>query len=84
MAEQSYPELEKVQANSEKSQAIGEFIDWLQDEKKIVLYKWDDEVSEHHPVPDRTPITQLLAEFFGVDMKKVEVERQQILKSLQK
>lgn len=33
----STPELDKMLANRDKSQAIGEFLDWLQSEKKVLL-----------------------------------------------
>ena len=35
--ESTTPELDKMLANKEQSLAIGEFLDWLQSEKKIVL-----------------------------------------------
>ena len=37
MSETQYPEHEKLKAISGKSQACGEFVDWLRDEAKIVL-----------------------------------------------
>lgn len=37
------PELDKMLANKEQSQAIGEFLDWLQSEKKIVFSKHEPE-----------------------------------------
>lgn len=66
-----YPECEKVKAVQAKSQAIGEFIDWLENEKQIYLMK------------GRKPIHQttlrLIAEFFDIDLEKVEQEKQSIL-----
>ena len=40
MSESKYPEHEKLSAISDKSQACGEFIEWLGYEKGIVLAKW--------------------------------------------
>ena len=82
MAEEKYPELDKIAKNKEESQSIGAFLDWLQTDKKIIFCKWDEKVSQHHPTPDYTSIEKLLAEYFGVDLKKAEKERQEILASL--
>ena len=40
--ETTYPEHEKLQAVNEKSQAIGEFLDWLRDEKRVQLVTWEE------------------------------------------
>lgn len=70
-----YPECEKLQAVSEKSQCISEFIEWLETTKNVQLsqnvddyYRWLD-----------TPIDQLTAEFFNIDLNKVERERKHML-----
>lgn len=78
------PENDQMKANQDQSQPIGEFLDWLQNEKKIVLCKWDEKISEHHPQPVYTNIETLLAEYFGVDLKKAEKERKAILDNLNK
>ena len=40
MTEQKYPEHEKLQAVKDKSQAIGEFLEWLSSVKQIRFAKW--------------------------------------------
>jgi hypothetical protein len=73
------PELDKMKAVHEKSQAIGEFIDVFLSEKHIVL-------CESHPTegyfPVTTSIERLLAEHFGIDLNKCESERRAILKHI--
>lgn len=76
------PELDKMLKNKDQSQTIGEFLDWLQNEKEIVLCKWDNKISEHHPFPFYTSIEKLLAEYFGIDLDKCEKERRAILANL--
>ena len=85
MAEK-YPECEKLAKVSKESQVVGEFLEWLQNEKEIALAKWAQvegsvfSNSNLFLVHDSTE--SLLAEFFEIDMNKVEEERQQILKEL--
>lgn len=74
------PELDKMLANKDKSQTIGEFLDWLQNEKKISLCK----VQEDGYYPVYTSIQNILGEFFGVDLQKAEKERLAILENLRK
>lgn len=83
-------ECEKMLAVKEKSQAIGEFIVWLREEKGILLaeYHTHDEscdggnacgIYSDQPVPWRHNMERLLAEFFGIDLEKVEEEKQAML-----
>lgn len=67
-----YPECDKMKEVSEKSQAIGEFIEWLGYEKNIYLMHEDE-------TPVRMSMEVMLAEFYNIDLKKVEQERQQML-----
>jgi len=85
------PECEKMQAVQGKSQAIGEFLDWLTSTKGVSLMvdytpTDDEEDAEGMPYPDYVPLRmgteKLLAEFFGIDLKKVEEERQAMLAQL--
>lgn len=71
----NYPEHEKLEKVKEKSQAIGEFVDWCNNEKEIVLARWG--VNDLYA--DSTPINKLLAEFFGIDLIKLEIEKQEML-----
>ncbi len=76
-----YPEHEKMEAVKDKSKAIGEFLEWLSDTKRLVIC-------------DSTPFDELyvvnfsdeelLAEFFNIDMNKIEKEKRQMLKQIRK
>lgn len=37
-----HPQADKVSENRDRSQAIGEFLDWLRDEQGIVFCRWYD------------------------------------------
>lgn len=78
------PELDKMLSNKDKSQTIGEFLDWLMSEKKVILCVYDEKISEHHPYPIRKSIEELLAEYYGIDLKKCEKERMALLNNLRK
>lgn len=92
-----YPECEKLQAVHEESQKIGQFLDWLTGERGIYFCKFYtlEELLEYDPgidyreedagfIRDYTPIQSLLAEYFEIDMDKVEEERRQILEELRR
>lgn len=78
------PELDKMLAVKEKSHAIGEFLDWL-DESSLVVCEYgvcDCDECGNELYPARTSTEQLLADYFGIDLNKCEQERQQILKDI--
>lgn len=70
----NYPEHAKLKAIVDKSQVIGEFMDWLSD-KGIHLAEW----GKHELFSINTPIRDLLAEFFGIDQKKLDAEKDAML-----
>jgi hypothetical protein len=83
-----YPECEKMKKVQSKSQAIGSFLEWLQS-KKIELMTWlipeyNEELDEYLPEEKgyysiNKNIEELLAEYFGIDLKKIEKEKRQML-----
>ena len=78
------PECEKLLAVSEKSNEIGEFLDWMFRETDYVLAKWCEEECEDGQDYYRVHlsdgmINDILAEFFHIDLDKVEQERKALL-----
>ena len=61
-------ECDRLAKVADDSQKIGDFLDWLQQEHDVEL-------------PDR--IERLLAEYFDIDLDKVEQERRGLLAALQ-
>ncbi len=92
----SYPEHEKLRAIKDKSQAIGDFLDWLGAEKGVELayrHVHTDGCKDDTAVfacgsrsgdllPLNVRINSLLAEYFEIDEKKLEDEKQQMLEDI--
>jgi hypothetical protein len=90
-----YPEHEKLRAIQSQSQLLGEFLDeWcsargielcrLVDSGKRTGFRGDDDrdvVMEYSPV---TSTHRLLAEFFGIDLAKIEQEKRAMLAALER
>lgn len=76
-----YPEHAKLKAIADLSQSQGEFVDWLQ-EQGIVLAQYDDKSGMFWP--DHTPIQKLLAEYHGIDWRKLEAEKRAMLEECRK
>lgn len=76
-----YPECKRMQAVTDRSQAIGEFLDWLYDERGIVLAERDRREGRLWALPGR-PWTQLLAQYFDIDLERVDDEKRHMLEAL--
>lgn len=95
MTEPKCPECERVHEVAPKSQAIGEFVEWLESQG-IVLATYHEHTEgcyndedflvcgyrKDQLQPDHRNIQSRLAEFFGIDLNKVEKERRALLKYL--
>ena len=90
----SYPECDKLAEASEESNKIGQFLDWMCDEKDIRFAKAPNqeefdaleedgvEAYEGMVIEVYFNIHDLLAEYFNIDLNKVEKERQQMLENI--
>ena len=72
------PELDKMSIVQDKSQAIGQFIEWL-GERDPQLYLCECAKEEEGFFPVYPSIEKLLAEYFEIDLNKVEKERRELL-----
>lgn len=86
-----YTECEKMKEVQEDSQKIGEFLDWLQNDKQVILSRYYDDVECEHCEESteqllsiRLGVEELLSEYYEIDLNKVEEERQHMLKQLNK
>lgn len=76
-----FPELAKMQAVQDQSQAIGEFIEWLgENGLAICTSNAGSRGESFYPVAVATE--EMLARHFGIDLKAVERERRAVLASL--
>lgn len=73
-----YPECAKMAAVKDKSQVIGEFIEWMRDTQEFEICLSHSNYSGKY-IPISITIEILLAKFFNIDLKKVENERRQML-----
>jgi len=81
-------ELDKMHAVKDRSQAIGEFLDWLEQDG-IMLCKWhernDEDESDYSGYMNvHESIEKMLARYFEIDLNKVEEEKRKILDELRK
>ena len=71
-----YPEHEKLKKISDQSQVIGEFLEHLE-KKGVVLC-----VQSFRYVPIGKSKQIILAEYFGIDLDKLEVEKQEMIEGI--
>lgn len=88
-----YPEHEKLAKVHDKSQAIGEFLEWLADERDFVLavrHQHTEDCIEDcgarrgELIPLAIPVHKLLAEFFDIDEDKLDDEKRAMLEELRR
>lgn len=73
----AYPQLKKLKAVHGQSQAIGEFLEWL-GTKGILLATYEQD----YLYPIRKNTETLLAEYFKINLKKLEQEKRAILEQV--
>lgn len=79
------PELDKQYAiiKSGAHRTLTEFYDWLMEEKGWVLARWEVDGNDNEYLePVYFHPEQLLADFFNIDLNKIESERRAILDEL--
>jgi len=74
-----YPEHEKLAKVKDESQIIGTFLDNLPDDTVLAI-----QVSPGRFLPYRGRIEEILADYFDIDLDKIETEKLQMLEELRK
>lgn len=71
-----WPEHDKLREVAERSHEIGEFIEWLEFRKGLYFGEFDamGEMFPAHP-----DLQRLLAEYFGINLRKLEAEKRDML-----
>ena len=77
----TYPEHEKLAEVRDRSQAIGEFLEWLEDEHGFSICERDPEFQSFYRLVYK-PKEELLAEFFEIDLKKISKEKDAMVHEL--
>jgi hypothetical protein len=75
------PELDKMNAIQPKSQIIGEFLDWLLYEQRQYLCETKD---GERFTPSFKGINSWLADYFQIDLAKVDQEQRALLAKIRK
>lgn len=76
----AYPEHEKMKPIADKSQVIGEFLEWLGDEKGVYLV----DMSDYRRDGISQPWLPFLYEFFEIDPVKIEAEKRAMLDEMRR
>lgn len=77
---ETYPEHRKVKATMDKSQAIEEFLEWLKQDHDTELCESD----YTGPFPVGSRVQEFLAEYFEIDLKRLEAEKRAMLDEIRK
>ena len=84
--ETTYPEHKKLSNHRERSQIVGEFLEWLKSEEYQICYLNKKGEKFYHnlwmPIPENTE--RLLSMFFDIDLDKLEKEKQNMLTKMRK
>ena len=75
---EKYPEHQRLKAISGQSQVVYDFLEWCGEEKGYCLAVWATEDTDRM-WPVRDSKRKLLAEFFDIDMDKIEAEKRAVL-----
>lgn len=71
--EPKHPEHLKLKAVKDRTQCVGDFLEWLDETKGLRLtYRQND-------LPFAGNFNDLLAEYFEIDLKKLEAEKREML-----
>lgn len=78
-----YPEHDKLRAVRDESQAIGQFLEWL-GENGLVICSFEEYKRTGEYIPDGRSIQQILADYFEIDLNKLDDEKRAMLNELRK
>ena len=84
-SEEKYPECTKLASIAPVSQKIGEFLDWwMSNENRILAEGYRDYGDIRAWFPTRRSLEVILAEFFEIDLEKVEAEKRVMLDEIRR
>lgn len=80
----NYPEHERLKEIRGHSRAIGDFIEWLGERKMPIckLHTGPDFLSDGEYFPYQDSTDAILAEYFEIDLKRLEDEKQAMIDAL--
>lgn len=78
-----YPEHVKLKNLDGANETIGDFLEWLDENGMVVCQRTDNNVHNLY-WPVAKSVEQLIAEFFGLDRKKLEDEKRAMLDEIRR
>ena len=78
-----YPECDKALALRPFTETLGDFLDvWCQEKGYEICYQRKEDGNKYFPI--HRPVNAIIAEYFGIDQRKLEAEKKNMLAKLQK
>lgn len=77
-----YPEHDRLKLISDKSQTIGAFLEWLNSESGLEICTLIEGQIDDRFAPAGISIEKLLAQYFEIDLDKIEKEKRAMLDSI--
>ena len=82
MSKVETPTLDRMLEIQENSQLCGEFLEWLQGKYAMFELRTPRDEPFYHGSGDYINAEKLLAEFFEIDLKEAEREKEELLKAI--
>jgi len=80
MKQPKTPNLDKMVKVTSESNLIGEFVDWMRNERGLKICEWSKEYEGHYPVYyGYTGINRLIAEYYEIEYDEMDNERRRLL-----
>lgn len=76
------PTLDRMLEIQEDSQLCGEFLEWLQGKYAMFELRAPRDEPFYHGIGDYINTEKLLAEFFEIDLKEAEREKEELLRAV--
>lgn len=77
----AYPEHQKLKAISDKSQCVADFWDYMEQQGIVFAERGENSQFLYHTMKNKR---DFIAEFFDIDMNKIEAEKRAMIEDLQK
>jgi hypothetical protein len=76
------PEHDKMMAVKDKSEIIGEFLDWMFDQKGFRVCEYEERCDAYFPCSKS--INTILASYFDIDLDLINEEKEKMLEEIRK
>lgn len=77
-----YPEHAKMKAIKDEASSIARFLTWLHEERKPPVHLFEECFHGQEPYPVTESTTQVLAEYFKIDLRRLAEEKDQMVNQM--